>query len=49
MNKLFCFSLQWKLRKLQHATSGPFDPERSQAMDCLQVLIEYFSRGRRGK
>jgi len=49
MNKLFCFSLKWKLRQLQRDTSGPFDPEISQQIDCLQYLLETFNRGRRGK
>jgi len=46
MNKLFLFFNKWNLRQLERETDGPFNPEISKQIDCLQYLIDTFDRGR---
>jgi hypothetical protein len=40
MNKLLCFFIKKKLRRLGRKAKGTFNPEVSQQIDCLQFLLD---------
>lgn len=44
MEKLYTLFLKWKKARLERAMDGPFDPEVSAQLECLQCLLEQKGR-----